>query len=970
MKQCKRKKNMQNQGNTYIMVVATLSFLAVLVAAMLVAVALCYRLKAYDINARDNFYYLEQAMDEIYAGVGADAMMHLNEAYDDTIEVLVYFDASAQAYVTKENEEANRILKNTYMKLVQDDARYASADVVKAHLKSFISNAYNADSNKEGVNITVGNVHATNDALTIQNIVLKREAVYSTVNTRKQDDGTVLSGDTFVQTITTDLVIGKPEFDVNFNTIDSDLNELYKYSFVADKGIEIGNATSKVNITGNIYAAADFYNKDYNLDESSSTDAGAKYAAVSSYTTDDDKRYKESNGKNEKSMYSGLYIDGADVIIFADRIVVPGTIAAFNSADLTITGTNSSTYNSSEIWADGIVLGGYSLIDNPDEKTVKGSVVRLRANAYISDDLELNAEASDFTMVGQYYGYNYASLDNRTYTDACVRANGGRTFTSAVSDAIADGATIKGQAHYNSSAIIINGQDSSLDLSSVTDMYIAGQAYIETSKKTTKHEKVEDADGNETSQAYQVTNKDGNLEEVSYDTYDYLEKSKDDNYTTDTGKVEKGEDSTNIQDYRTGEAISIKSNQLAYIPNWMVKDDEDGLYLSVPVGLQNMPLLNEFWDDGDDAVDLISKIPVIKSVISGKTYYFFDFSTDATKNAGITTDAMNRFIEAYAELFTVQPGETVSQGEAYGLTNITDYDYFQVEMLKVNTNYDSETGAPVLDANDNYTNIYSNSAITVKNGTSFTIKAESSSIEPLIQAAKNINSNITEKNKYITEDSDKIGGTVSTNSGATVLAGNVSTQLQNQYKEVKWTLTPTCSNKEAVNAAHDMEESDITPINYFFKFNMLGNKWKDIITKLNSGYKIWICKDDVEVTSDGFKDGNVKGMVICKGDVTFSKDVKAFEGLIVSGSKVKIEQSLNFSANEEIVKTILRECDESQLNSGSNNYFAVCELFQQYQSIYKPDDTTGMIETESAKSISAVQFEDILSFNNWMKNVD
>ena len=59
MTKCKRGKKLHNQGNTYIMVVATLSFLSILVAAILVAVALCYRMKAYDINARDNFYYFK-----------------------------------------------------------------------------------------------------------------------------------------------------------------------------------------------------------------------------------------------------------------------------------------------------------------------------------------------------------------------------------------------------------------------------------------------------------------------------------------------------------------------------------------------------------------------------------------------------------------------------------------------------------------------------------------------------------------------------------------------------------------------------------------------------------------------------------------------------------------------------------------------------------------------------------------------
>ena len=52
----KRKNIKKNQGNTYIMVVATLSFLAVLTAAILVAIAICYKLKAYDINSKDNFF--------------------------------------------------------------------------------------------------------------------------------------------------------------------------------------------------------------------------------------------------------------------------------------------------------------------------------------------------------------------------------------------------------------------------------------------------------------------------------------------------------------------------------------------------------------------------------------------------------------------------------------------------------------------------------------------------------------------------------------------------------------------------------------------------------------------------------------------------------------------------------------------------------------------------------------------------
>lgn len=979
MMKLKRKKKKQNQGNSFIMVVATLSFLAILVAAILVAVALCYRLKAYDINARDNFYYLEQAMDEIYAGVGADAMTHLNTAYDDTIEVLVYFDVTTQSYVTMDDEQANKILKNTYISLVKNDPNYADRATVTNHLNSFLSNAYDSTGNPEGVQLSIANKADDEDSVTIVDLVLKREAKYSTVNTRKAADGTVAAGETFVQTITTDLVIGKPEFNVNFNTIAAELNDLYGFAFVADKGIEIGNATSTVNITGNIYAASDFYNKDYNVTDSSdpnyidkTSEANAvKYAAVSSYKSGED-RYKNCDGKQQKSMYSGFYIDGANVIIAAERIIVPGTIAAFNSANLTISGANQSTLSPAEIWADGIVLGGYSLLKNANTKAVQGATVNLRANAYIADDLELNAKASSFFMIGQYYGYNYASLDNRTFADSAITPDRVRSFTSNVPDTIKDGATIEGQAHYNSSAIIVNGENSSLDLSSVSAMYIAGQAYIETSKEY-KDDKTTET----------VINKENQEEVVEYNEFDYPEQStrtvKDDkgkdqdvpdNYTTNSANAGDAKKNTNIQDYRTGEAISIKSNQLAYIPNWAVTDNETGLYLNLPNGLRNLDIFKNNWKD-------LGKIPIIKTVISGKTYYFFDFSTDATTQAGLDTDVMNGFIAAYADMFTVEEGEDQSKGEVYGLTDITDYNYFQIEMLKVNTSYEDD-GTPLVNSNTgNIDTIYSNSAISIKNGTTVTIKAKSSSIDPLIRAAENINANIAEQNKFVEEGGTKNGDSIdlsaASNQVAATLANSVTTRLQSQYKEVKWTLTSKSRNQVGVQDAHSMAESDITPINYFFYFNQIGGTgWRDIVAKLSSGYKVWVKEDDVTVEAGSdFPNGDVKGLIICKGDVTFASDVKSFEGLIVSGSKVKIERSMNIMANEEIIKTILRECDESQANSDSSkNYFAVCELFQQYQSIYKPETGTGTIQTESTKSISAVQFEDVLSFRNWKKNVD
>ena len=114
------KRRHANKGNSFIMVIATVSFLSVLVAAILVAIALCYRMRAIDLNSRDNFYYLEQAMDEIYAGVGGDTVNYLKQAYEETVEILVYYDPDSKSYITMDNKTAHDLMAKTLMQKISN----------------------------------------------------------------------------------------------------------------------------------------------------------------------------------------------------------------------------------------------------------------------------------------------------------------------------------------------------------------------------------------------------------------------------------------------------------------------------------------------------------------------------------------------------------------------------------------------------------------------------------------------------------------------------------------------------------------------------------------------------------------------------------------------------------------------------------------------------------------------------------
>ena len=948
----KRRIKKSNQGNSFIVVVATISFLAVLVTALLVAVAMCFRLKAYDINSRDNFYYLEQAMDEIYEGVGAISMKHLNDAYDETSEVLVYYDTVTKSYVTMDNGNANKLMKATYLNKLQNDESFKSTEKLTNTLNNLLSNRYDKNLKPEGVKVEVGNIALVDEVLTIKDIVLTRKAQYSTVNTNKGKTGKeIAAGSTFIQSITTDLAIAMPDFQINFASVGNDISELYDFVIISDMGVEIEGIATSSTITGNVYAAADFYNKEYNkepskgivADETEETRKKPLKNKVNSYLDDE---LAKCDGVTEKSMYSGFYVSGAKVSIMADKLIVPGSIAAMNCANLNVVGSiEGSGATATKVWADSIIIGGYSRKASASSTSYKGSSLKMRADSYVYDDLEVNANGSAFALDGSYYGYNYASTDNRVYSDEFIAASTNRKYTSKVKindgNYIADdngkGGHLVGQAHYNSSSVVVNGENSTLDLSKVGNMYIAGQAYVEMSKATTSTTYVaEEAGGKLALKAVTAeTEEDDSKEKVTVDTYSYDGVS-DDNYTLNND----GE-KTSVQDYRTGEALSVKSNQLAYIPPYNVQEDpaDGSLFVQWPSVLADTDYFKDIWSN-------LEKVPVIKTVVSGSEYYFYDFSQ---AESGVK---MNEYMEAYTKLFELIEGTVHTTGDLANFYNITEYEAFKVDKVIVDES-----------------KIYSNSAISVKRDGKVTIKADSKSVASLLAVKNDLDASLQPSSADVSDSSS--------DSEKTIYAKQVTSGLQKQYKEMKMLLTDTSTNNYAVENAYTADEGSITPINYYFNFEGLNGITQSGGTrgtlkaknKMDSGYVIFLGEDDVKVAADT-ADGRVKGIVLCKGDVTFDSNVKEFEGLIVAGGKVMVSQSINFIANAEIIKSVLRECDESKSLSGTENLSAFCKLFRHFISdgLVNPADPASNIE--SMKSVTAVQYEDIVAFKNWKKNVD
>lgn len=990
-------KKLNNQGSSVVMVVAALGFIGIIVGALLMAAGYTYKQKLQDLNARDNFYYVEQAMNEIYAGVGSKTAANMQEAYIYTVENMVYFDLQTGTYRNRTDEEANRMFKEKFMQLLSTNPDFVDS-VVADSLSKYITNS--------SVVLDPSRLYVERDydadgkvqSITIKNVTLTRTANYN----RSQANGA------YTQRLSTDIVIGEPDFNVAFNSSTSGYSNLFQYATVADMGLEVNQtAGNTLTISGNVYAGSDYYNKKYNestykagVDDSTKTFTGTYSGESVSYDHGSvtSKRYVEGtspvntyynrystindpenqgtqdyyDGVNQRSANSGIYINGSTVSILADTVIVPGTIAVMNSGNLSIYGKSGTATSESEVWTDNIVLDGTSrkittqtTTGQPDIN-YQGATALIRADLFVKDDTEINATGATFQLKGSYYGYGDSTAkDERDFIPTVLTEN--FQITNA------DG-TVENRGHYNSSAIIVNGEHSLLNLEDTNTIYLAGRSYIELSKQVAQTETVE-------------SDEEGRTETVIRQTYTYTPMSADNLLTTAEN------DTVYIRDYKTGESISLKSNQKAYIPV---------MYTGVPTlhyiypntsapavpcyqaklhpALKDTPLFDKYFPDNPfvamTASDRYTEIPCVMQLVSGKKYYYIDFEMAYTLLEAYNYSAARDYdsAEDYAASFikdyvAVLNGTFSPEDENYAqyLVDIRDYEDFEAGNI-ILPEMDN-------DLNVNPVNIYSSGAITSKDGTSFDMitKNSQADIASLLSS------------QSVTPSA----------SATAVTALNFSDDLDIEYELIKWNLGhfASATDPEVLYIKALLQDSSfgvgsITPINRYINIRLVQSDSGTIgdlrparanetgnepgVLKLESGYSVWVNNgvasgpgdNDYVTVSTTKADGVVKGIVITKGDVYFDTSVTSFEGLIVAGGKVYINNNLStFTASPEICRAIIREC---QLSSDDKCKYLL-SLFKGYEDSSIEDLTQPGTDK---RTIDTIEYSDVVSFDNWMKNVE
>lgn len=925
-----------DHGSSFVLVIVATTFMCILASAILMGAMMTYKLKFYKLNSLNNFYEVETALDEMYAGVGAATNEHLYSAYTTTAELVVVYDTKAQAYTTLDNKSANELFKKLFMTGFVADTNYKSLKNVTDTLQSFISNEYDAVDNPDGVRLDTSNMKLiytdVNNKTTTQyyknNGEIKTEkqsgyendkvqsVTFKNVCVKRSVDLQGSTAGTYEQSITTDIVLTEPEYNVSFDTSSVSNNTLYEYAILADMGVEVGedndNRTTDAQVKGNIYAASDYYNKDYN--DVAETKVTNKYESKPSTMW----------GTKDSSAYSGIFVNGKNtsLTLNSDVVVCSGSLAAYNGAEINLSGR---TQTLSELWADNIVIGG------KDSGSLKAS-----ADAYIFDDTELNAEKASLKFTqGSYFGYSYNAQDTRSLN--YLRQKG----------YLATGYKLR--SHFSDSAIIVNGKNSILDLQDLNSLYIAGKSYIEFSKIA----------------ASSVPEDDENIT---------VDENADYAFTT-------------LEDYSTGQSLDVKTNQLMFLTQWSVVnntekvDPDTGITtvtLQFPKTFEADANILDLYDDflNDLATEGDKGVTAIKQTVSGHDYYYL-YIEDGKDSSNVSN--AEKFAEKYYKLLQDYGDEISSK-----LYNVQKYEQFQVKLVLPAEGKINASGAVTDQNNDDSLFLRASTTTTMDVATALD-NVSTGKVFTNILGNKGSDNNKKAFND-LKADALKLAG-----SGTASVEEQTSTFLSYMYINMKdhlsvlnnvddttklsqnaWEIANYTSSSVGYLSSYDKDRDtysydySITPLNHYVDFAYVFSKNLSIEKTIgnatnNEAKTIVINSGDVKLQPNN-GDGSFQGIIIAGGNVRFDKNVKSFRGMIITGSKLIIDHNMSISADAAFVANLLEQCSES---TDEKLKTLTTKVLKNYTS----SKSEGNTEVTGA-SISDISYEDILVFQNWKKNVE
>lgn len=415
-----------DRGSAIVLVIIAMALIGILATTILWASYLNYRIKINDLRVKNSFYSAETVVEQIEAGVKLKVSGAINEAYQ---EVVSNWDALGTD-ANRESYFLTAYIADVEKEFITPSCPTGQYD--KSILHGFVDAEWwnESDPNHDGYIVNdpwdnaIPEFKAANSVNGYGTMVLKNICVeYYDAND-------------YLSIINTDIAIDVPKLHfTQAGTID----RLYPYVLIGDEGIEMAGNTVAVN--GNIYGGVDKNMK-----------GGIQIA-------------RNSHVKVEGATY---IVSGGDIVVGNDDIFAS---MVNQDAELIVRNvTQESKGFRTNIYAKGLALNGGHLDAS--------------GRMYIANDLILSGKGSNVSLTGQYYGYG--NTNETTHDENLPKIDGD-------GNPVVDGSgnVVKELQKVNpadwSSAIVINGKNSSVDLTGLTTLQLAGRAYISLSKDDEKN---------------------------------------------------------------------------------------------------------------------------------------------------------------------------------------------------------------------------------------------------------------------------------------------------------------------------------------------------------------------------------------------------------------------------------------------------------------------------------------------------
>lgn len=424
-----------NKGSVMITVLVAFLFVAVLASIILATVTVNFKMRSIDRRTKDEFYYAEKALNDLYNGIGQECSEIMGETYNDVLSK--YKKSDDSTYM--DEEEAYKSFKKAFVTAFYKDIASNQADKFSAYVVKDTSKKGSSDKASRAIVKKYGTIKYYNNSSRSESYTISSESdvniekigfiVIEGVKVQSNPDANENVG--YISEINTDIVVEVPR--VNFFTTN---NRAYDYAILANDGIELeSNAIVKAN--GNVYGGTLPFTEI--ADNVSSYKKAADYGGI---TLNDNSKFEIND--------AAYVVSGGDITL--------------NGGEFSLNQNNTMLNN--QIWFENIEVN-------------KPSVINVNGDLFAADDLQINSGADGATTVnikGSYYGYNdgerqmtgEAGTKKLTTKKAIITSRNDYEKASADNDNISS----------RSSSIVINAKQANVDMSDLKTLLLCGNAFI------------------------------------------------------------------------------------------------------------------------------------------------------------------------------------------------------------------------------------------------------------------------------------------------------------------------------------------------------------------------------------------------------------------------------------------------------------------------------------------------------------